>query len=367
MHEAGIINVKNVDFSSICIQRMKTSFPQLDYEVLDVINVAERFHQDTFDIIIDKGCLDSVLNDNLWSVNVTKVKKKAVDLLYGSSQQDDNISEDSEHQLYTMASYGSGFDNIHRHSTHCRHKPSVQEEENSEIDFEGWLHLGPNVKVVNDGYQGQKCCYKCNCDASRSCCGKKYPEKFRTLESAHHPVAHEHQCNHGGCNTNRSVMNQPRRCNSNLGVCRTKHTKQQSGYGIRDTDDVVYVSNKQHPPKILVQKPQTVIVRNESRPPIVVQQPPPNVIVKNDPPQPVYVQNCPPNVIVKNERPGRPSGPPLIPIQQTTMHRYHNSVNNGMCHQYEQIEQNNHSFNRNHTNQQQYNQEQHYCKCGIQH
>ncbi|KAK2194351.1 S-adenosyl-L-methionine-dependent methyltransferase superfamily, partial [Babesia duncani] len=61
MHEAGIINVKNVDFSSICIQRMKTSFPQLDYEVLDVINVAERFHQDTFDIIIDKGCLDSVL------------------------------------------------------------------------------------------------------------------------------------------------------------------------------------------------------------------------------------------------------------------------------------------------------------------
>ncbi|ORM40788.1 uncharacterized protein BXIN_2330 [Babesia sp. Xinjiang] len=176
------------------------------------------------------------------------------------------------------------------------------DDENEEVEFEGWLQVGSHnpgmvvesvTKCPVGAGSGKMCA---NCGDTPHCrkhCGDNGQGLGRGDRS---------------CGS-RSCLNVVKRRGN--GACRCKGVEVSQG----DTDDVFYVNNKQHAPKILVQKPQTVIVRNHSRPPIVVQQPPPNVIVKNDPPQPVFVQSCPPNVVVKNERPLPVFKAPAMPVK----------------------------------------------------
>ncbi|CDR95244.1 hypothetical protein, conserved [Babesia bigemina] len=176
------------------------------------------------------------------------------------------------------------------------------EDDNEEVDFEGWLQVashnrcmsGESVMKCHSGSAGAKACNSC---VETVCCRK------HAVDGGHVVSRGDRSC------TPRNCVNIVKRQGAK--VCRCK------GFEVShaEQDDVFYVNNKQHAPKILVQKPQTVIVRNHSRPPIVVQQPPPNVIVKNDPPQPVYVQNCPPNVVVKNERPSSVLKTPAMPMK----------------------------------------------------
>ncbi|GIX64401.1 uncharacterized protein BcabD6B2_38360 [Babesia caballi] len=176
------------------------------------------------------------------------------------------------------------------------------EDDAEEVEFEGWLHVSPpNSGLMMDGAQ------KCSSGASgfKACagCGESAACRKHSSEAGHAMTRGDRRCN------SRSCVNIVRRGGS--GACRCKRVEVPPA----DNDEIFYVNNKQHAPKIMVQKPQTVIVRNHSRPPIVVQQPPPNVIVKNDPPQPIFVQNCPPNVVVKNERPGPVFKAPAISMK----------------------------------------------------
>eukprot|EP00371_Babesia_bovis_P001254 XP_001609901.1 hypothetical protein [Babesia bovis T2Bo] len=61
LYEDGIRNVKNIDISPVCIGEMKKMFPHLDYDVMDVLEIGSHYSGDTFDVIIDKGCLDTLL------------------------------------------------------------------------------------------------------------------------------------------------------------------------------------------------------------------------------------------------------------------------------------------------------------------
>ncbi|KAK1938588.1 hypothetical protein X943_002526 [Babesia divergens] len=179
---------------------------------------------------------------------------------------------------------------------------SYGDGDNDEVDFEGWLQVGPHnhnlvlesVTKCPGGVAGPRHCGGCS---DTPVCRKHCPDAGQAVGRSHRP-----------CGTRACVNVVKRRGN---GGCRCRGADMSHA----ESDDVFYVNNKQHAPKILVQKPQTVIVRNHSRPPIVVQQPPPNVIVKNDPPQPVFVQNCPPNVVVKNERPSPVSKAPVLPMR----------------------------------------------------
>lgn len=181
---------------------------------------------------------------------------------------------------------------------------SYGDDDNEEVEFEGWLQVSPqnNAVVVDSGNKCprgtsvQRGCGNCP-EPSATVCRKQ------CADNAHCQARAARSCGSRGC-TNIIKRRPSIPCH-----CKPVEISQ------RDSEDVFYVNNKQHAPKILVQKPQTVIVRNHSRPPIVVQQPPPNVIVKNDPPKPIYVQSCPPNVVVKNERPSAVQKSPTLPMK----------------------------------------------------
>ncbi|GFE54693.1 hypothetical protein BaOVIS_020970 [Babesia ovis] len=177
------------------------------------------------------------------------------------------------------------------------------DDDNDEVEFEGWLQVAPpNSGMMVEGvtkYPGVaghgKSCTNCGDTPHHR---KHYNDIGQGVNRA------DRLCGSRSCvNVMKRRSHASCRCNKGVEISQG------------DGDDVFYVNNKQHAPKILVQKPQTVIVRNHSRPPIVVQQPPPNVIVKNDPPQPVFVQNCPPNVVVKNERPSPVYKAPAMPMK----------------------------------------------------
>ncbi|GFE54694.1 TPA methylase, putative [Babesia ovis] len=61
LYDEGVRNVKNIDISPVCIDGMKAMFPHLDYEVMDVFDIGSHFKGPTFDFVIDKGCLDTLL------------------------------------------------------------------------------------------------------------------------------------------------------------------------------------------------------------------------------------------------------------------------------------------------------------------
>ncbi|AFZ81061.1 hypothetical protein BEWA_004690 [Theileria equi strain WA] len=176
--------------------------------------------------------------------------------------------------------------------THC-HKFLHNDEDGSEIEFEGWLQLGNPHKFDGPG----------RCPRSNSIC----------IGNRRH-IDNHHCCSQNEINNLLGELYESHHARTNCGHCNVNHKKRSKcgtcskrGHGCtgarlsKSEEDIMYINNKQSPPTVIVQKPHTVVVRNRSRPPVVVQQPPPNVIVKNDPPQPVYVQSFPPNVTIKND------------------------------------------------------------------
>ncbi|CDR95245.1 hypothetical protein, conserved [Babesia bigemina] len=61
LHEAGIHDVKNVDISASCINAMREMFPHLAYAVVDAAQIGSYYPAESFDLVIDKGCLDTML------------------------------------------------------------------------------------------------------------------------------------------------------------------------------------------------------------------------------------------------------------------------------------------------------------------
>ncbi|GIX64400.1 methylase, putative [Babesia caballi] len=123
LHEEGVRNVTNIDVSPVCIKTMTELFPHHDYETLDALNISTRFAAASFDCVIDKGCLDSMLSgaprtgsctlrwlresailtvlqpSELWNVSVVKVLKRNIEYL-----EEAEVSSGSSHLSGTLAS-----------------------------------------------------------------------------------------------------------------------------------------------------------------------------------------------------------------------------------------------------------------------
>ena len=65
MYEDGYTTISNVDISDIVIDQMqeyyKEKIPSLKFLKADIRNMKEHFEDATFDVVIDKGTLDSIL------------------------------------------------------------------------------------------------------------------------------------------------------------------------------------------------------------------------------------------------------------------------------------------------------------------
>ena len=74
LYNAGFNNISSADFSSVVIDAMKkkysSSHPSLQWMVSDVRDLKE-FSDDTFDVVIDKACIDALVCDegDPWNPN----------------------------------------------------------------------------------------------------------------------------------------------------------------------------------------------------------------------------------------------------------------------------------------------------------
>lgn len=64
MYEEGFENISNVDISTTVIkymeEKLKTRCPNMSYRVMDVLDMSE-FKSGEFNVVLDKGTLDSIL------------------------------------------------------------------------------------------------------------------------------------------------------------------------------------------------------------------------------------------------------------------------------------------------------------------
>ncbi len=75
MYEEGYMNILNVDFSQICVKQMeeknKVKFPQMSCKIfpyklnedkqLDILDMSKDVKTGEYNVVLDKGTLDSVL------------------------------------------------------------------------------------------------------------------------------------------------------------------------------------------------------------------------------------------------------------------------------------------------------------------
>ncbi|UKK02503.2 hypothetical protein MACK_002596 [Theileria orientalis] len=188
--------------------------------------------------------------------------------------------------------------------------------EGSEIEFEGWLHLGEPVRERDLAFN-RRCPRTCsvNKPCLHSC--KNDDNLFQDQGYSNLVVASNCRRNSNHvCTHNSDKVNVVK-----TGICANCTSRNNTqGTVFRRDNQVYYVTNKQNPPTVVVQKPQTVVVRNRSMPPIVVRTPPPTVILKNDRAQPIFVQNCPPNIMVTNSQTSPVRNSPSMPNLQRTQH-----------------------------------------------
>ncbi len=72
MYRDGFTDITNIDYSSVVINNMKKKYsnlPSMKWEVMDIRDL--QYEEDTFDVVIEKGTLDSLLVDerNPWSLS----------------------------------------------------------------------------------------------------------------------------------------------------------------------------------------------------------------------------------------------------------------------------------------------------------
>ena len=61
LYEAGFQNIVNVDYSPSVIKAMKLLYPNMEWVVADIFDLKSAFGDQTFDIALDKGTLDSFM------------------------------------------------------------------------------------------------------------------------------------------------------------------------------------------------------------------------------------------------------------------------------------------------------------------
>ncbi|KAL5781896.1 hypothetical protein ACOSP7_006925 [Xanthoceras sorbifolium] len=78
MVDDGYEDVVNIDISAVVISHMKTKYsdrPQLKYSIMDARKMDD-FQSSSFDVVIDKGTLDSILCGNNSRQNATQMLKE---------------------------------------------------------------------------------------------------------------------------------------------------------------------------------------------------------------------------------------------------------------------------------------------------
>jgi len=88
LYNNGFKDITNIDFSEVCIKKMSSKFPQLKFVQMDMTNMIS-LGEDTFDVVLEKATLDSLLVDTIspWDLcspgckKVTKVLKEVKKVL----------------------------------------------------------------------------------------------------------------------------------------------------------------------------------------------------------------------------------------------------------------------------------------------
>jgi len=61
IYSDGFENITNIDISDVCVQKMKLKYPHMTFETMDM--TAMTFEDASFDVVIEKATLDSLLVD----------------------------------------------------------------------------------------------------------------------------------------------------------------------------------------------------------------------------------------------------------------------------------------------------------------
>ena len=59
LHKAGYTNIVNIDISPVCVANMKAEYPELSFLEMDMTKLT--FPDDSFDLVVEKATLDSLL------------------------------------------------------------------------------------------------------------------------------------------------------------------------------------------------------------------------------------------------------------------------------------------------------------------
>ena len=62
LYREGFKDITNIDISEVCVEKMSSKYPQLQFQVMDMTKM--EFSDDTFDVVIEKASLDSLLVDS---------------------------------------------------------------------------------------------------------------------------------------------------------------------------------------------------------------------------------------------------------------------------------------------------------------
>ena len=60
MHAAGWTNITSIDFSDVAIEIARQRAPHMEWTTMDATQLSKNYAPGTFDLVIDKGLLDSM-------------------------------------------------------------------------------------------------------------------------------------------------------------------------------------------------------------------------------------------------------------------------------------------------------------------
>ena len=69
LHKAGYTNMVNIDISPVCVANMKEEYPELSFLEMDMTRLS--FPDNSFDLVVEKATLDSLLVDAKSPWNLT--------------------------------------------------------------------------------------------------------------------------------------------------------------------------------------------------------------------------------------------------------------------------------------------------------